>query len=260
LARLEEKGVIFARLEDLEGVESYSAVYNGEVLVQSGSAADLRKSLDSAWSKTGDDLVKELDIMFLKKQGKRYNRKQNKTIPTHREYAKKLSRTELREIREGLNELDVDLEIHSSSGAKVVENYYNTVTGNPVIMKKTAAAMLLIEEEQIKMVLRKGATHYEFFHEYMHFRHSQDISVKEYLALGSGEYSPGRLVKEQWVYDKIIQHREFFNQSELKHALKYINKVRKDPHGKYPLEFDFDIDQIPKTRENINIEELFSKK
>jgi hypothetical protein len=33
LKRLEEKGVIFARLEDLESVESYSAVYNGEVLV-----------------------------------------------------------------------------------------------------------------------------------------------------------------------------------------------------------------------------------
>lgn len=61
MARLEEKGVIFARLEDLEGVESYSAVYNGEILVQGGSAADLRKSLNGAWAKTGDDLVKELD-------------------------------------------------------------------------------------------------------------------------------------------------------------------------------------------------------
>ena len=61
MARLEEKGVIFARLEDLEGVESYSAVYNGEILVQGGSAADLRKSLDGAWAKNGDDLVRELD-------------------------------------------------------------------------------------------------------------------------------------------------------------------------------------------------------
>jgi hypothetical protein len=60
---LEEKGVIFARLEDLEGVESYSAIYKGEVLVQGSSAADLRKSLDGAWAKKGDDLVRELDVL-----------------------------------------------------------------------------------------------------------------------------------------------------------------------------------------------------
>jgi hypothetical protein len=35
--------------------------------VQGGSAADLRKSLDGAWSKTGDDLVRELDEMIIRK-------------------------------------------------------------------------------------------------------------------------------------------------------------------------------------------------
>jgi hypothetical protein len=80
---LEEKGVIFARLEDLEGVESYTAVYKGEVLVQGGSAADLRKSLDGAWSKKGDDLVRELDDFVIQakidKRAKKFIHKWNQS-------------------------------------------------------------------------------------------------------------------------------------------------------------------------------------
>ena len=67
-ARLEEKGVIFAPLEDLDGVESYSAIYKGEVLVQGGSAADLRKSLDGAWNKTRDMARSSLYIIEISKQ------------------------------------------------------------------------------------------------------------------------------------------------------------------------------------------------
>jgi hypothetical protein len=36
-------------------------VYKGEVIVPNGSSKELRKSLDSAWAKTGDDLAKELE-------------------------------------------------------------------------------------------------------------------------------------------------------------------------------------------------------
>lgn len=59
-SRLEEKGVVFVRLVDDAGVERYSVVYKGEVIVPNGSPKELRKSLDGAWNKTGDDLVEEL--------------------------------------------------------------------------------------------------------------------------------------------------------------------------------------------------------
>lgn len=59
--RLQEQGVIFGRLVDESGQVTYSAVYKGEVLVPKGSAKQLKKELKSAWRKTGDDLIKELD-------------------------------------------------------------------------------------------------------------------------------------------------------------------------------------------------------
>ena len=263
MKRLEEKGVIFARLEDLEGVESYTAVYNGEVLVQGGSAADLRKSLDGAWAKTGDDLVRELDEMYLQGRSRRRNknlkRKEEVAKFKHREFATKLSRSELNKIQEHLKELNVDLVIVDPYGDTKVKGYF-TNDGKQRILPETASAMALVESYGSAIVLRKEATHYEFFHEYMHIRHSKEIGLEEYRDLRTLRYDVGRLIKEQWVYDKIIEYKAFFNQIELKHSLLYINKVRYQPHGKSPLKFDFDINTIPQTVENLNIEELLSKK
>jgi hypothetical protein len=265
LKRLEEKGVIFARLEDLEGVESYTAVYNGEVLVQGGSAADLRKSLDGAWAKTGDDLVQELDMMHLetrnRNRSKRYNRNKKKIHREHRDNSKAISRSELTQIKVYLKELDVSLQIHPANGESVVKDYINSRTNTPGILQDTAAAAFLAKLESVGssiMVLRKGATKFEFFHEYMHYRHAEELGIPEYLALG-GYNTQGRLIKERWVYDKIIENKAYFNKSELIQAFDYINRVR-DRWGKFPLKLEFDINQIPIKKPDINLEELFSKK
>ena len=92
----------------------------------------------------------------------------------------------------------------------------------------------------------------------MHFRHSEDIGRVDYLALG-GRYTPGELIKETLVFNKIVENRQYFNQAELNHALDYINDIR-NKRGLDPVKFDFDITQIPVTRKNVSIEELFSKK
>lgn len=256
--RLQEEGVIFVRMVDEAGTETYSAVYKGETLVAPGSSKQLKSKLNSAWNKTGDDLVKELDIVALRrKQGKRFNRNQKKAIASHREFTKSLSRTQLDKIKAGLKKLGIDFELHPNYSSKTIKGYFKR-NGKPVKMPKGAAAIFIVELEQAKMVLRKGATPYEFFHEYMHFRHSEDIGRVDYLALG-GRNTPGEVIKETLVFNKIVENRQFFNQAELEHALGYINKVRKK-WGKDPLKFDFDISQIPTKRTNINIEELFSKK
>lgn len=59
--RLEEKGVIFARLEDADGKATYTAIYNGELIVPNGTAQELRDSLKTVWYKEGSKLGKELD-------------------------------------------------------------------------------------------------------------------------------------------------------------------------------------------------------
>ncbi len=61
MKRLEEQGVIFVRLVDDAGVESYAAVYKGETIVPPSKAQELRKELRKTWNKKGDDLVRELD-------------------------------------------------------------------------------------------------------------------------------------------------------------------------------------------------------
>ncbi len=60
MKRLEEQGVIFVRLVDDAGVESYAAVYKGETIVPPSKAQELRKELRKTWNKKGDDLVREL--------------------------------------------------------------------------------------------------------------------------------------------------------------------------------------------------------
>ncbi len=64
MKRLEEQGVIFVRLVDDAGVESYAAVYKGETIVPPSKAQELRKELRKTWNKTGDDLVRGLDEML----------------------------------------------------------------------------------------------------------------------------------------------------------------------------------------------------
>lgn len=63
--RLEREGVVFVRMIDESGVEQYSAVYRGEVLVPNGTAQELKQSLNTVWNKTGDKLLKGLDDLQL---------------------------------------------------------------------------------------------------------------------------------------------------------------------------------------------------
>lgn len=164
----------------------------------------------------------------------------------------------MNKIREVLTELDVDLIIVDSYRNIKVKGYY-TETGAQRFLKESAAAMALVEPYGSAIVLRKGCTHYEFFHEYMHIRHSREIGIEEYRALRLLKHEGGRLIKEQWVYDKIIEYKTYFNKKELDHSLIYIYKVR-GFSGENPLKFDFDINTIPQTVENLNIDELLSKK
>lgn len=109
------------------------------------------------------------------------------------------------------------------------------------------------------IVLRKGATVYEFFHEFMHFRHAKSLGVKKYLALG-GRNTPGEIVKERLVFDKMVEYREFLTKKELIHALDYLNEKVYDKNGINPISFDFDIEKIPEIRKEIKMSTIIKKK
>lgn len=61
LNRLEKEGVLFVRLEDVDGLRTYTAIYNGVAIVPRGSAKELKKSLKGVWNKRGKSLTNELE-------------------------------------------------------------------------------------------------------------------------------------------------------------------------------------------------------
>jgi type I restriction-modification system DNA methylase subunit len=69
-----------------------------------------------------------------------------------------------------------------------------------------------------KLYLRKGATHFEAFHETQH--------AKQWAALGILQYNKqSRFEREKYVFDRIIENRESFSESEIKAATNYIESL-----------------------------------
>lgn len=147
--------------------------------------------------------------------------------------------------------------IQKKGPEEIIEGFYYS-NGSPRMMPKRAAAIYIVNLNKAKMVLRKGATMYEFFHEYVHLRHSRDLGIKEYLSLG-GRNTIGEFIKEQVVFDKIIEHKNLFTRKEIKQALGYINDVR-FKHGKQDIILDFDLSEIPDIRKEIKLQDLINKK
>ena len=148
-----------------------------------------------------------------------------------------------------------ELELHPSTGSNIIEGFFDQ-SGKALMMPESAAAVFVTDGQKMKMVLRNKATIYELFHELMHLKHAKSIGLKKYYTMG-GKYSPGELIKETWVFEKIIEHKGFFTQSELIDALKYINKVRKE-NGLGPIIMSFD--DIPKVRKEIDLIQIFNLK
>ncbi|WP_157530336.1 zincin-like metallopeptidase toxin domain-containing protein [Hymenobacter norwichensis] len=69
-----------------------------------------------------------------------------------------------------------------------------------------------------KMYLRKGATHFEAFHETQH--------AEQWAALGQAAYQKqSRYEREKYVFDKIVDHQHLFSKSEMVAATKYIESL-----------------------------------
>jgi len=121
-------------------------------------------------------------------------------------------------------------------------------------MPEGAQAQFIYTDKQMKMCLRDGATVYEFLHELTHMKHAKSIGLKEYYKLG-GRNTPGELVKEKHVFDKIIENKDLMTKGELKHAKNYINDL-KELWGEPPISSDFDITKIPDIRKEVKINEI----
>ncbi|WP_299217171.1 zincin-like metallopeptidase toxin domain-containing protein [uncultured Dokdonia sp.] len=170
----------------------------------------------------------------------------------------RLTRSNLKLLKSWLARMGVKLELHALEGSQIIDGFFIR-KGVPAKMPEGAAALFITDGKKMTIVLRKGSTVYEFFHEFMHFRHAKSLGLKKYLALG-GRNTPGELIKERSVFDKISQYRKYFTKEELKHALRYLNEKVYKKNSIEPIDFNFDIEKIPEIRREIKMSEIINKK
>jgi hypothetical protein len=89
----------------------------------------------------------------------------------------------------------------------------------------------------------------------MHLRHCQKLGVRKYFDLGQ-DIVKGTITRERYVFDKVIEHFKYLNQTELIHAETYMNRYYKtfgiiDEVGNPKVvDISFDISGIPTKRQN----------
>ncbi|WP_408048495.1 zincin-like metallopeptidase toxin domain-containing protein [Tenacibaculum halocynthiae] len=220
---------------------------------------------NSKFTMSLDDLVKKGEIDEIEKRkifdemhGFSQSSFLKKVSGRGRRLGQKLTKSDFRKIKKFLKNHKVELEIHPKESSNIIEGFF-LQNGKKAKMPTNAAAIFITDGEKMKIVLREQATVYEFFHEFMHYRHSQDIGLKEFLKLG-GRDTYGEFIKEHWVYNILLKHKEYLTKSELKHALEYINETVRYKFGKEPLDFEFDIEKIPDIRKEIKVGEIFKIK
>nr|WP_321248143.1 zincin-like metallopeptidase toxin domain-containing protein [uncultured Psychroserpens sp.] len=171
-----------------------------------------------------------------------------------RRLGQRLTKSNLNGIEKFLKTHNVDFEIHSFRGSENIKGFF-VKGGKPARMPERAAAIFITDGKNMKIVLREGATVYEFLHEFMHFRHSKKIGLQTYFNLG-GYGTPGEVIKEKWVFEKLLEQKEYLTKSELTHAIDYLNDKPFNRNGINPIDFQFDINKIPSVRKEIKIKEL----
>ncbi|GAB2700564.1 hypothetical protein GCM10027037_26750 [Mucilaginibacter koreensis] len=114
----------------------------------------------------------------------------------------RMSRAEIQEYQKGLNEQGIDFAVDKKGVLpEGMRGGFNNETGT--------------------VYLRKGATHYEAFHEAQHAKQWKELGKEAYQKQTTAE-------KETYVYDQIAKNKDQFSQAELEHAEEYVNGKRAD--------------------------------
>lgn len=157
-----------------------------------------------------------------------------------------------------LKNFKVDFQLGKAKGIVEVDGYFYP-SGNVVTLKPNQAAMFITDGISMRFVIRENATTYEVLHELMHFRDCMKTGKKAFL-------KKPLVDKEKYVYDKIIEYKQYINRRELKHAENYINYHLKeasvtDKVGNPVVEvLPFNLNDIPKKRQRVNINKILNLK
>ena len=216
-----------------------------EVVIEDGNST--RKLSEADKEKFFDELYEVAEISFLNRG---------------RLAGQILDEAAVAKIKSFLSKNKVELQIGNQKGVFEVDGYFYP-SGKTVIMEPHNAAMFITDGLKMKMVLRENATVLEFLHEFMHFNHCKSLGIKNYYNLKGVD---GLITRERFVFDKLMEHKEYLNRRELIDAKEYMNKYYKkngitDNAGNPIIaDFNFDIKIIPKKRQEVNIDKLLNLK
>ena len=258
IKKLDEIGVRFGKNSD---TGKYEIGYNEEIIRSFDKESDLVEELTRLINKRKDELFKYLEesLSFRKSQINLLEAWDYLSIGGRgRRRGQRLRKSDIRLIERKLRDLEVELELHSLNTTEIIRGFFLS-NGSAAKMPKSAAAIFITDGVRMKIVLRKGATIYEFFHEFMHFRHAKELGLKRYLRLG-GKGTSGELIKENFVFDKLINNKELLTKEEIEHAFWYINERVRSIFGKEPIIPSFNLEDIPNVRKEININSVINIK
>ena len=169
-----------------------------------------------------------------------------------------LEEADIIKIENYLKKLKVELQIGKGNGAFEIEGFFYN-SGKSLLLESHNAAMFVTDGVKMKLILRENATVYETLHELMHMRDCQKIGMKSFMKKLPVD-------REKYVYDKMIEHSKYLNRKELKHSEEYINwhygKIGKTDNIGNPIKetLPFNLDNIPKKRQEVNIDIILNLK
>ncbi|MFN0032439.1 MAG: zincin-like metallopeptidase toxin domain-containing protein [Flavobacteriales bacterium] len=120
------------------------------------------------------------------------------------------------------------------------EEYLSKKFGTKIIFAKSrklekilddAGAQAAFDPRTNTLVLRKGCTEYEIFHEMKHAEEMSIIGKEKYIEgmLGTpAEKLIRKFQRERYVYNEIMRNKNMFNEAQLQDAQRIIDKVIKD--------------------------------
>jgi hypothetical protein len=227
---------------------------------------DLNKFIDEVFGfgeEVADNVLTPAERRLKKRDERRAKRRQRRNneislLNRGKYLGQSLSLDDLFKIEDYLQKIKVSFQLGEGKGAFKVHGYF-TKSGNPVMMEAHNAAMFITDGKNMKLILRENATVYEFLHELMHLRDCQNIGKSAFIETSF-------VKREKLVYDKMIEHSKYLNREELEHAERYINKNYKDygvtDNSGNPLKekLPFDLKDIPKKRQGVNINTIINLK
>jgi Metallopeptidase toxin 4 len=167
---------------------------------------------------------------------------------------------DIEKVKAFLKKRNVDFQIGPGNGIFEVEGYFYA-SGNLFKMEAKNAALFITDGRKMKLILRENATVYELLHELMHYNHCKTLGIKKYFELGKQGIN-GTILREKYVFDKIVENSKFLNRAELEHAELYINwnynKVGVTDNLGNPIieKLPFDVKDLPTKRQEIGLNKI----